>query len=352
MTTTSMPSGQNYMNLRPKDMMDYISLCFEVNTPAMIWGPPGVGKTSLVEKFAKLRGVTCLTVALTLFDPVDLRGLPIVDRETNTVKWVPLGELPTEGEGIINFDEINTADPAVMAAAMRLILTGKLGEYTLPPGWRKFATGNRIEDGASANKMPTALADRFDHVELSVHAEDWADWANDNGVPAQTIAFVLFRKDLLHDFDKARTVNTTPRGWADVGKVVSRDPGLSSMASLAYVSGRVGEGTAQVYRSFVRVWQDLPNIDDILTGKDLTSCDEMDNPAVKYAVSMALSASIEGKEGQIKNACAYLDRIGQEFTKMALLAAMRRDSRLQSNTEYLRWITSGQARIGGGQKAA
>ena len=329
----------NYMSLNPGQISELIDLCMAQDKPLMIHGAPGVGKSSIVVQAAAKRDLPCLCFSLTLMEPVDIKGIPVVNDARTEVRWVPLGELPTEGEGILFLDEINTADPSVMAASMRLILERKIGEYTLPPGWRIIAAGNRVEDGASANRIPTALADRFTHVCLETSFDDWERWAIENNMPHVLIAFLNFRKDLLHDFDAKQTVNTTPRGWADVGQVVSGDPALRSMASLAYVSGRVGQGPAAELRGFMNVWGDLPSIDKIIDGT-IKDAGNIEKPAVRYAIALALSFRMQ--PGNLRNILDYIDQVGVEFTKMALVTAMKRDISISRDPEYLQWATKGR----------
>lgn len=339
----------NFLELRPSRIGDMVADAIAMNQPLMIWGPPGVGKTSIVTQRAEALGLKCIVISLTLFDPVDLRGLPTVDPDTMTVKWLPLGELPTDGEGVLFFDEINTADPSVMAAAMRLILNGRLGEYVLPAGWRRIAAGNRVEDGASANRMPSALADRFAHVTMGVHTDDWIDWADRAGLPGIISAFIAFRPAQLHNFEPRATVNTTPRGWADVAKFIERYKGVSSDVAFAFVAGRVGAGAATELRAFTDLWMSLPDLEDVLVRGDFSSVSRMTSPGLKYAMTMALAerVALAPSPGFFANALAYTGKIGAEFGRLASMSAIRRNPSLASSTEYLRWATSPSARLVG-----
>ena len=334
-------SSNNFMTLRPRDASKLVQLSRKTNIPLMLWGPPGVGKTSIVRDVAVQEKVMCHTIALTLMDPTDLSGLPVVNEDRTAVRWIPLGELPTGGEGYLFFDEINTADPSVMAAAMRLVLEGRLGEYTMPPGWARIAAGNRVEDAASANHMPSALSDRFMHATLEVNSEDWIDWSNNNGIDPVLTAFIAYRPQLLHDFSPRGTVNTTPRGWADVAKIITKTGGMADAVALAAVSGRVGAGPAIELRAFVETWMSLPAIEPILDGADTDSHSKMKKPAVRYAVTMALAATMadKPKPGRLKNMTAWLNNMGPEFTRLGVLAAVRRNPSLASSTDYLRHVT-------------
>jgi MoxR-like ATPase len=104
--------------------------------PIFLWGPPGIGKSSIVSQIAKERDVGFIDLRLSLLDPTDLRGIPFFDNSTNNAVWAPASFLPdgSVSEGILFLDELNTAAPMVQASAYQLILDRKIGEYTLPDG--------------------------------------------------------------------------------------------------------------------------------------------------------------------------------------------------------------------------
>lgn len=338
-------SEQSEMHVvTPEECSDLLDLCLANDKRLMIWGAPGIGKTHLVRASAKRFGGGYLPLHLTLMEPIDIRGMPVVSEDRTAVYWVPMGELPSDpnSKGVIHLDEVNTADPAVMAAAMQFVLDGRIGEYTLPPGWQIVACGNRTADGASARKMPTGLSDRFSHVELQVSVDNWTVWAIENGLEHALIAFINFRKNALHQFDSSRTVNATPRGWGDVNDVLKLDPKLDSPATFAYAAGRVGLGEATELRSFIRVWKDLPDIQKILSGeiKELTKSND---PSVKYAVTMALA--LAAKKGQMDAMLRFLDTIGPEFSRLAVFAALRRDGSIATDAGYKDWVTSRMSRL-------
>lgn len=123
--------------------------------PVFIWGPPGVGKSSLIAQLAIAASVSLQDIRALLFDPVDLRGLPYVVEGRS--KWAVPDFLPADGEGLLFLDELNAAPAMVQAAFYQLVLDRKLGEYILPPGWVIIAAGNRDGDRAHTTRMPTPL---------------------------------------------------------------------------------------------------------------------------------------------------------------------------------------------------
>ena len=110
----------------------------ELLPPVMLWGPPGVGKSSIVRELAAREGIGFIDIRLSQREPVDLRGLPVPDRERGVVDWLLAGEWPRDPDsrGILLFDELTAADRSLQVAAYELILDRRLGDlYRLPPGW-------------------------------------------------------------------------------------------------------------------------------------------------------------------------------------------------------------------------
>lgn len=332
------------MELNPEETAKLLDFCYDGNRNIFLWGAPGIGKTHLVRQLARRKKSDYIALHLTLLEPVDLRGMPVVNEDRTAVNWVPMGELPKDPDssGVVHLDELNTADPSVMAAAMQFCLDRRIGDYHLPEGWRIVACGNRVSDGAAARRMPTALADRFSHVTVQSSVDAWTSWALTTGVEESLIAFLNFRKDLLHNFSSTRTVNTTPRGWSDVDGALKADPRFDDVATLAYAAGRVGRGPVTELRAFIRIWRDLPDIDKILEGKILELKGKSD-PAVKYAVTLALAMNV--KVGQTGTMLDFLDKIGPEFSKMAALMAMRRNPRIARDESYQDWLTNRMERM-------
>lgn len=158
--------------MKPSFMIEALRTLTKVNQPAFIWGPPGVGKSQLVAQVAAEQKKEMIDIRAVLLDPVDLRGLPHLGKD-NTARWATPDFLPQEGEGILFLDELNAAPPLVQAACYQLTLDRKIGEYTLPDGWSVLAAGNRETDRSVTSRMPSALANRFIHLDFVVDLDDW-----------------------------------------------------------------------------------------------------------------------------------------------------------------------------------
>jgi hypothetical protein len=242
----------------------------------MIWGAPGIGKSSIVAQVAIEQQLDLIDLRLSQLAPTDLRGLPGV--EDGQMVWHPPDFLPRGGRGVLFLDEINMAPPALQGVSQQLILDRAVGSYTLPDGWFVWAAGNRKEDRAAVFDMPAPLANRLVHLDAEVHAEDFRAYGLRQGLDPLILGFLGFRPNLLHKFDSKRPAWPSPRTW--------------EMASELYAAGldiapAVGEGAAAEFEAYRATVEDVPPIDDILAGKDAEFPTE---PAIRYATVTALAA--------------------------------------------------------------
>ena len=106
--------------MTPLELKEYLTGLIEnrVNLSAMIWGPPGIGKSSLVQQIAQAHELDFVDVRLSQLAPTDLRGLPVP--ENGITYWAPPEFLPRKGSGILFMDEINMAPPAMQGVAQQL----------------------------------------------------------------------------------------------------------------------------------------------------------------------------------------------------------------------------------------
>jgi MoxR-like ATPase len=263
-----------------------------VKLAVMLWGAPGIGKSSIVQQVAKAQGLDFVDVRLSQLAPTDLRGLPVA--ESGTAKWFPPEFLPTSGSGIFFLDELNMAAPTMQGIAQQLILDRTVGSYVLPDGWFVWAAGNRREDRASVFEMPAPLANRFLHLEMNADLESFKRYALDKSLNERIIAFLAFRPNLLHAPDNARPAWASPRSWEMASKLITA--GLP-------IAPAVGEGTEAEFRAFERIYSSLPEIDAILSGA--TNLEFPLEPSARYAVTIGLAARANGV-AQVLNAFKWL----------------------------------------------
>lgn len=284
-----------------------------------LWGPPGVGKSSVVHTEARrlglpvidLRGVTC--------DPTDVRGFPMV--QDGVVRWARPEFLPSEGEGVLFLDELGQAPALVQAALLQLTLDRRVGEHLLPPGWRIIAASNRLTDRAGVGRLNTALLDRFVHLEVEIAAEEWNEWALDAGIGSQVRSFLQFRPQLLSAFDPAERVSPSPRSWATAARLIAllgSEPVLLHTA----LAGTVGAGPAAELSAFLRCYETLPSLAEILRHPESIKIPK--DPSLCYALAgLPGELAREAKPAGVNALCKLAIRLPAEFAVVALRDLVR-----------------------------
>ena len=245
----------------------------------MIWGPPGIGKSSIVAQTAQAHKLEWIDVRLSQLAPTDLRGLPVPDHDHHISRWYPPEFLPTKGRGILFLDELNMAPPAMQGMAQQLILDRKVGSYTVPDGWFIWAAGNRKEDRAAVFDMPVPLANRFLHLFVTPEFASFKAYALAAGAHEQILAFLSFRPELLHKIDPAQPAWPSPRSWMMASALHSADLTIEPV---------VGPAVQAEFQTYLAVYNNLPDIDKILQGGgDMIPFPK--EPSVRYAAVMGLT---------------------------------------------------------------
>lgn len=312
-----------------------VNAALDAQIPPMLWGAPGIGKSELVAAIAADRGADLRDIRLSMFDPVDLRGLPAI--VGGLTQWIRPAIWPTDDtrETVLFFDEIDRAAPAVMSAAMQIVLDRRVGEHVLPDSVRVIAAGNGRTDRTGTNKMPSALANRFCHLDVTADSETWARWAAGAGVDPAIVAFVRFRPALLIG-EAAPTDRTfpSPRAWVRAGRLMN----LPDHIRHALIAGLVSAGPAAEFEAFVRVMRQLPSLDSILA--DPAGAPVPSDPSARYAVSAALS-----RRATIQNFAAVLEyarRLPREFEINCAVDAVKRTPTLTGTRAFVAWAVRNQ----------
>jgi energy-coupling factor transporter ATP-binding protein EcfA2 len=306
--------------ISPNNAKKSITRAISKKRPVFLWGPPGIGKSDIVAQITNnLPNSYLIDVRLSLWEPTDIKGIPYFNSNDNTMTWAPPSELPSEEfasqyDNIVLFlDEMNSAAPAVQAAAYQLILNRKVGTYKLPDNVLIVAAGNREADKGVTYRMPAPLANRFVHLEMAVNFDDWFQWAVENKIHNDVVGYLTFSKKDLYDFDPKSPSRSfaTPRSWSFVSELLEDEDDDNTTTDL--VSGAIGEGLAVKFMAHRKVASTMPNPTDILSGK----VKELKTKEISAMYSLTVSLCYELKEACDNNSKNFDDKVNN-FLRFAM----------------------------------
>lgn len=271
---------------------------FKAKRPLFLWGPPGIGKSELVEGITRDLNGTMVDLRLGQMEPTDIRGIPFYNKELGKMDWaepidLPSQELASQYPIVVLFlDEMNSAAPSVQAAAYQLILNRRIGKYELPDNVVIVAAGNRESDKGVTFRMPTPLANRFIHQEMRVDFPSWQEWAVNSNIHKDVVGYLSFAKQDLYDFDakSASRAFATPRSWTFVSQLLDDDDHDDDTA-MNLIAGTIGEGLAVKFMAHRKIAGKMPKPEDILSGK----VDTLDVKEVSAMYSLVISMCYELK---------------------------------------------------------
>jgi hypothetical protein len=292
-----------------------LALAVWLKKPVLLWGPPGTGKTAVVQSLGQTFGQPVETVIASLREPSDFAGLPVVSADGTVALAAPAwaARLAAAGTGILFLDEVTTAPPAVQAALLRVVLERVVGDIALPPGVAVVAAANPPEAAAGGWDLAAPLANRFCHIDWPVDTARYveslvAGWSSPKlPVPAGSVAdpgprvrgllagFLRSRPVLVHampsDVVNAGRAWPSPRTWdmaCDLW-IAAETVAASEEALLALISGCVGPGAARE----LLVWSteaDLPDPETVLA--DPARFRLPDRGDRQFAVLSAVAAAV------------------------------------------------------------
>ncbi len=266
--------------MKPAELSSYLDQLVrnKIKLSTMIWGPPGIGKSSIVAQTARAHKLVFIDLRLSQLAPTDLRGLPVASKGIS--RWYPPEFLPRSGAGVLFLDEINLAPPTMQGMAQQLILDRRVGSYVVPKNWYIWAAGNRSEDRAAVFDMPAPLANRFIHLDVHPDFESFKNYALAKKFHEQIIAFLSFRPELLHKLDPQLPAWPSPRSW-EMANALHR-AGLN-------VASAVGIGAATEFDAYIALYRDLPDLQQVLSGNG-AQIKFPEEPSLRYAIVVGLVA--------------------------------------------------------------
>lgn len=271
-----------------KDDHGLYCIPFRMQRPIIMLGPPGVGKTAIVEQIAERMDINFVSYSITHHTRQSALGLPFIaseefDEREYSVSEYTMSEIIASvhrarsesgvGEGILFLDEVNCVSETLAPAMLQFLQYKTFGMHRLPEGWVIVTAGNPPEYNRAAREFDPAMLDRLLKIEVEPDVSVWQEYAAAHGVhPAVTTYLDAKPGSFYNVRANARGSKiVTSRGWEDLSRMIQAYEHLGKVPP-AGLSGRylqdpeVSEDFSVYYELF-RKYRDDYKITDILAGK-------------------------------------------------------------------------------------
>jgi hypothetical protein len=187
-----------------------LEVAYRARRAVLLEGPTGIGKSEIVRRVAERLGIETVVLDLSLLEPPDLVGLPVIasGRTTYAVPRI----LPEGGAGILMLEELNRAERYIQQPALQLLTARRLHEYTLPEGWVCFAAVNPETADYQVTPLDRALRARFMNLSVRADRAAWLAWAQVSAVHPAIIALAQSHERILDD--------VPPRTWTYASQIL------------------------------------------------------------------------------------------------------------------------------------
>lgn len=256
--------------------------------PVLLMGPPGIGKTQIMEQIARELEIALVAYTITHHTRQSAVGLPFIrekeyDGKTYSVTEYTMSEIIASvyekmektgiREGILFIDEINCVSET-LAPTMLQFLQGKtFGNQKMPEGWIIVAAGNPPQYNKSVREFDVVTLDRIRKIDVEADFQVWKEYAYIRGIHPAVISYLELRRENFYRIEN--TVDgkqfVTARGWEDLselihvyellGKTVDRD------VAYQYVQHRTAAKDFANYLELYYKYKKDYSVGDVLEGK-------------------------------------------------------------------------------------
>lgn len=222
--------------LKKDDMGDY-EIAIERQRPILLMGPPGIGKTAIMEQVAKELGINLVSYTITHHTRQSAIGLPFISqkeydgREYSVTEYTMseiiasvYEQIEKSGihEGILFLDEINCVSETLAPTMLQFLQYKKFGNHKVPDGFVIVTAGNPPEYNKSVRDFDIVTLDRVKRIFIEEDYNAWREYAYKADIHGSIMSYLEIKKknfyNIMSDVEGKRFV--TARGWEDLSQVM------------------------------------------------------------------------------------------------------------------------------------
>ena len=256
--------------------------------PLLLMGPPGIGKTQIMEQIAAELGIGLVSYTITHHTRQSALGLPFIREETfggqvHSVTEYTMSEILASvyrtmeetgiREGILFLDEINCISETLAPMMLQFLQCKTFGNQRLPEGWIIAAAGNPPEYNKSVREFDVVTLDRVKRMDITADYGVWKEYAQARGIHGAILSYLDLRKENFYAVE--RTADglqfVTARGWEDLSELLLSYEALGIPADREVVGEylqlpRIARDFAE-YLALYDQYRKVYHVDEILSGQ-------------------------------------------------------------------------------------
>ena len=332
-----------------KDEFGNYKIPIEVQRPIFMMGPPGIGKTAIMEQIASELGVGLISYSMTHHTRQSALGLPFIVTKVYGGKEYQVSEytmseiiasiydvIENTGvkEGILFLDEINCVSETLAPSMLQFLQYKVFGTHQIPKGWLVVTAGNPPEYNNSVHEFDVVTWDRLKRVDIEPNFDVWKEYAYKKGIHASIITYL---ETVKQDFYKIETTVdgktfVTARGWSDLSDMIKlyeeNNLPVDEMLISQYLQDKTIAINFAVYYDLFNKYKSDYQIGDILCGNAAKEIKDRAT-AAKFDERFSLvGLLLDALSSEFANVY-YAEKVQLEFVK--LLKAMKKANAVETN---------------------
>ncbi len=287
----------------------------EKQRPVFLYGPPGIGKTAVMEQIAEEMDIGLVSYSMTHHTRQSAIGLPFITKKVFGGKEFDISEYTMseilasvydyieksgKKEGILFLDEINCVSETLSPSMLRFLQYKTFGSHAVPGGWVVVTAGNPPEYNKSVREYDIATLDRIKKIDVGADYDVWREYAVNKNVHPAIIAYLDLKKSdfyIIENTPKGKNF-VTARGWEDLSRMMCVFENKNMKIDISLIeqyiqSSTVAEAFSDYYETYKKL-EKLFSLKDVVTGtKDNELKTQLQNASVSEKLGVINILSCE-----------------------------------------------------------